>query len=268
MGAQARDGAGNPVTDSDKPEPLPQLPGVLTPEETKSFFAALGEHSPGILPFWAVRAFAGIREAEALRMDWKMIDLTAGKIVLPATITKTRKSREIEIQPVLAAFLMPYAKQAGPLCALSPMARRWHLRLALRAVPGLIPPRNWARHSFATYHLLAFRHAGETSLQLGHKGGPELLHSTYAGVGTEAQALAYWAIRPEKVPVNVVPFSPPVEWPAPEELQALLWEKPVVAIAAALKISDTAVLARARKHGLTKPPRGHWSKRSPEEAAQ
>lgn len=197
-----------------------------------------------------------------------MIDLTAGKIVLPATITKTRKSREIEIQPALAAFLMPYAKQAGPLCALSPMARRWHLRLALRAVPGLIPPRNWARHSFATYHLLAFRHAGETSLQLGHKGGPELLHSTYAGVGTEAQALAYWAIRPEKVPVNVVPFSPPVEWPAPEELQALLWEKPVVAIAAALKISDTAVLARARKHGLTKPPRGHWSKRSPEEAAQ
>jgi integrase len=211
----------NPVTDADKPEALPKLPGVLTPEDAEAYFAALGEHAPALVPFWAVRAFAGIREAEAVRMDWKMIDLTACKITLPATITKTRKSREIEIQPVLAAFLTPHAKQSGPLCAYSPMARRWHLRLALRSVPGLVPPRNWARHSFATYHLLAFRHAGETSLQLGHKGGPELLHSTYAGVGTEAQALAFWAIRPATKPENVVPMGTPenAEKEKPEALR-------------------------------------------------
>lgn len=210
----------NPVTDTDKPEALPKLPGVLTPDETAGLFAALGEHAPGILPFWAVRAFAGIREAEAMRMDWKMIDLPAATITLPATITKTRKPRAITIQPALAAFLMPYAKPSGPVATLSPMARRWHLRVALRAVPGLIPPRNWARHSFATYHLLAFRHAGETAMQLGHKGGPELLHSTYAGVGTEKDALAYWAIRPATVPANVVSIDQPAA-DAPGDAEAV-----------------------------------------------
>ena len=201
----------NPVTDTDKPVPLPKLPGVLTPDETAALFAALADHAPVLLPFWAVRAFAGIRDVEALRMDWKMIDLPGGTITLPATITKTRKPRHITIQPALAAFLMPYAKPSGPVSTLSAMARRWHLRRALRAVPGLIPPPNWARHSYATYHLLAFRHAGETAMQLGHKGGPELLHSTYAGVGTENQALAYWATRPATVPENIVSIDQPAE---------------------------------------------------------
>lgn len=206
----------NPVTDADKPDKPPRLPGVLTPVETVSFFAALADHAPGILPFWAVRAFAGVREAEAVRMTWAMIDLPAGKITLPATITKTRHSREIEIKPALAAFLAPHGQASGPLCPLSPMARRWHLRLAMRDLPALKLPRNWARHGFATWHLLAFRHAGETALQLGHKGGPELLHSTYAGVGTEAQAKEFWAIRPATVPGNVVPMTaaPEVKIPA------------------------------------------------------
>jgi integrase len=209
----------NPVTDSDKPDKPPRLPGVLTPEETAAFFAALGEHAPCILPFWAVRAFAGVREAEAVRMTWGMIDLPGGKITLPATITKTRKAREIKIEPALAAFLSPVAQTTGPLCPLSPMARRWHLRVALRALPKLKLPRNWARHGFATWHLLAFRHAGETALQLGHKGGPELLHSTYAGVGTETQAKEFWAIRPAGVPGNVVSMTAPPDVPAAEKPQ-------------------------------------------------
>jgi len=193
----------NPMTDADKPTGKPKLPGILTADETKAFFEALVEHAPNILPFWAVRAFAGVRDAEALRMDWRMIDLPGNKIILPATVTKTRTLREIKIEPVLAAFLTPYAKTSGPVCSLSAMARRWHLRLALRTVPKLNQPRNWARHSFATYHLLAFRHAGETAMQLGHGGSPELLHRHYKGVSTEAEAKAFWAIRPT-TPANVV----------------------------------------------------------------
>jgi integrase len=199
----------NPVTNADKPTPKPKLPGILAPGEVSAFFAALEEHAPVILPFWAVRTFAGVREAEAVRMTWAMVDLCAGKITLPATITKTRKPRVVTIHPVLAAFQQSRAKPAGPLCPLSAMARRWHLRLALRALPELKAPRNWARHSFATYHLQAFRHAGETALQLGHRGGPELLHSRYAGVGTESDAQAFWAIRPAAAPGNVVPMEAP-----------------------------------------------------------
>lgn len=197
----------NPVKDAEKPEGPPKLPGVLTAADTQAFFAALCEHAPELVPFWAVRAFAGLRESETLRMDWRMIDLAAGKIILPKTITKTRDSREITIQPALAAFLAPHAKQAGPVCSLSPVARRWRMRLALRSAPGLLPPRNWARHSFATYHLLAFRHAGETAMQLGHKDDPAMLHAHYRGVGTEKEALEFWAIRPAVEAANVIPMK-------------------------------------------------------------
>lgn len=200
--------AENPVKDAEKPEAPPKLPGVLSAMETAAFFVALGVHAPELVPFWAVRAFAGVRESEALRMDWRMIDLTAGRITLPMTITKTRDSREITIQPALAAFLTRHAKATGLVCSLSPVARRWRMRIALRAVPGLLPPRNWARHSFATYHLLAFRHAGETAMQLGHKDDPAMLHAHYRGVGTEKEALAFWAIRPA-TPANVVPIQKP-----------------------------------------------------------
>jgi integrase len=212
--------AENPVTDADKPEAPPKQPGILSAEETKAFFDALTKHAPGILPFWAVRAFAGVREAEAVRMDWRMIDLPGNKITLPATITKTRTLREIKIEPVLAAFLTPYAKTSGPVCPLSPMARRWHLRLALRSVPKLSQPRNWARHSFATYHLLAFRHAGETSMQLGHGGSPEVLHRHYKGVSTEQEAKAFWAILPT-TPENVVSLNQEEQdEAAPESIKA------------------------------------------------
>jgi integrase len=196
----------NPVKDAEKPQGTPKLPGVLTAAETKAFFTALLKHAPELVPFWAVRAFAGLRESEALRMDWHMIDLAAGKIILPKTITKSRHSREITIQPALSAFLATHVQPSGSVCSLSPVARRWRLRLALRSAPGLLPPRNWARHSYATYHLLAFRHPGETAMQLGHKDDPAMLDAHYRGVGTEKEALAFWDIRPE-TPANVVPMD-------------------------------------------------------------
>jgi len=79
----------------------------------------------------------------------------------------------------------------------------------MRHLPNLKLPRNWARHSFATFHLEEFRKPGETSLQLGHRGGPELLHLRYAGAATEAEAHEFWAIRPESLPQpgNIIPMT-------------------------------------------------------------
>lgn len=51
-----------------------------------------------------------------------------------------------------------------------------------------------------------------------------------------------------------------ITWPSPFELQKLLWEKPTSQIANDLGISDKAVEKHAKKHGLTKPPKGYWQK--------
>lgn len=201
----------NPCEDAATPKAKRKIPGILRPADMKAFFAALCDRAPVIVPFWAVRAFAGIREAEAVRMSWEMVSLAKNEIHLPGTVTKTGRPRTIAIQPALAAFLAPHAKKSGPLCPLTPMARRWHLRLAKRAIPKVKLPANFARHSYATYHLEAFRHAGETSLQLGHGGNPEMLNSHYKGIATEAEAAQFWAIRPDTLPEpeNVVAMHEP-----------------------------------------------------------
>jgi integrase len=211
--------------DAARPKPPKTRPEVLRPSDVARLFGALEKiaverNSPPLIPFWAVRFFAGVREQECLRMDWSMIDLAAGEIHLPDTVTKTGHSRTVKIEPALAAFLAPYKQSDGPLVTPSAMARIYHLRKAWRILqaedaaakeageqirPFPVPmPANAARHSFATFHLLAFRHAGETALQLGHGGSPEMLHRHYKGIASEAEALAFWDIRPGAGPANVI----------------------------------------------------------------
>ncbi len=226
----------NPVADAARPKPPKTRPEVLRPSDVARLFGALekiakGKNAPPLIPFWAVRFFAGVREQETLRMDWSMIDLAAGEIHLPDTVTKTGHSRTVKIEPALAAFLAPYAKTDGPLVTPSAMARIYHLRKAwhilqaedaaaiargeeIRTFPVPMPA-NAARHSFATFHLLAFRHAGETALQLGHGGSPEMLHRHYKGIASEAEALAFWAIRPAAGPANVISIGRPATEAAP-----------------------------------------------------
>jgi len=46
-----------------------------------------------------------------------------------------------------------------------------------------------------------------------------------------------------------------------EELQDLVWLKPLTKIAEMFGVSDVAVLKRCRTIGVSRPPQGHWSKK-------
>jgi integrase len=225
----------NPVAESAKPKPPKTRPGILRPGEVSRFFGALVKAAPAMVPFWAVRFFGGVREQECLRMDWSMIDLAACEINLPDGATKTGHSRTVKIEPALAAFLAPHKQPDGRIVTNSAMGRIYWTKKALRLLQsedaaaalakqaGNEPPRpfpvpmpdNAARHSFATFHLLAFRHAGETAIQLGHGQSPELLHRHYKGIATEAEGKEFWEIRPAAIPANVIPISQPAEIEAP-----------------------------------------------------
>lgn len=210
----------NPVEDAARPKPPKMRPKIISAADTELFFQALTAKAPELVPFWAFRFFAGIREQEMLRMDWRMVDLPAKEIHLPDTVTKTGRDRTIEVQPALDAFVRPLAMTSGPIVPMSAMARRWGLKKALdflsetptsehtdsKTNPFTLPA-NVARHCFATYHMLAFRHAGETSIQLGHGGSPEILHRHYKGLSNQKEANAFWAIRPKLPAKNIVPIK-------------------------------------------------------------
>lgn len=184
-----------------------KAPAIMLPADVERFLHKVEEVAPLVLPFWLVKFFAGIRDAEAGRMDWSMIDLKAGVINLPAEITKTGDRRKVKIEPTLAEWLAPYAQTTGPLTpGVSPS--RYYYKKVLRhlrkpekrgAAPGVfVFPSNAARHSFGTYHLFHFRDPGETAIQLGHKGNPTMLWEHYTNPAAEEHAAAFWAISSGK----------------------------------------------------------------------
>jgi len=182
-----------------------KAPAVLLPADVARFMNAVLTEAPRMVPFWSLKFFAGIRDAEAARMDWSMIDMKAGEIHLPANVSKTGEARTVKILPNLAAWLRPHAATAGPI-APGDMARRYDYKkvlasLATKDAKGnvtktFIFPSNAARHSFGTFHLFHFRNAGETALQLGHKSNPAMLHEHYKNPTAEKHAAAFWKIYP------------------------------------------------------------------------
>lgn len=179
-------------------------PEIMMPADVEKFLRMVESAAPKILPFWGFKFFAGIRDSEAARLTWGMIDLTAGEIRLPASITKTGDARTVKIEPVLRHWIAPHVKEAGPVAPESIVARRFaynkvlkRLRKPLEKGGTPVPfvfPSNAARHSFGTFHLFHFRKAGETALQLGHKGDPAMLHKHYKNPDAEKHAAEFWKI--------------------------------------------------------------------------
>lgn len=50
-------------------------------------------------------------------------------------------------------------------------------------------------------------------------------------------------------------------WPSSDELSKTLWEIPTTQLSKELGVSDVAISKHIKKLGLTKPPRGYWTKR-------
>lgn len=184
---------------------LNKAPEILLPGDVSRFLNAVHECAPLLVPFWAVKFFAGIRDAEAARLDWSMIDLAGGEIHLPAAISKTGEQRTVAISENLAAWLRQVAKKSGPIVQKDSTRKRRFKRvldsLAARGADGEIEeefhfPSNAARHCFGTFHLFHFRNAGETALQLGHKGNPAMLHEHYKNPTAEKHAAEFWEIMP------------------------------------------------------------------------
>ncbi len=188
-------------------------PAIMLPVDIEKFLHTVEAVAAPILPFWLVKFFAGIRDAEAARLDWSMIDMKGGFIHVPAEVSKTGDARKVKIEGTLADWLTPHVERSGPL-APGDTNRRYYYKKVLRhlrkpdkidgkqkrgAPPKVfIFPSNAARHSFGTFHLFHFRDPGETAIQLGHKGNPAMLWEHYANPAAEEHAGAFWELKSAK----------------------------------------------------------------------
>lgn len=176
--------------------PAPKIvrpePQKAPPEKVAQLMAWLWRNRAELLPFAALRFYAGLRTSFILRAEWDQIRHGQG-IILQAEKTKARRRSYLEGFPeTLWAWLEPFQGRTGRVAA-----QHYQAELSEAAWALSFPlTRNLPRSSFATYHLAWRKDAALTALLMGHKENPRMLFEHYAGAATQAEGEAYFAARP------------------------------------------------------------------------
>jgi integrase len=160
---------------------------------------------PELIPFLAVSFFCGLRQAEALRLDWSAINLQENFVKLPASITKTKRGRHIEIAENCREWLTPHARGSGRIYPFSENVLRDRLRVLWKE-HGLRMIKHGARHAFASYWLALHGDIDRLCLFLGHND-PGITFKHYAKAATKREAEKFWAIMPPEE-TKIVAFEP------------------------------------------------------------
>lgn len=155
----------NPAEDSIISKAVPSPVEIFTPDQLSKLLTTA---NPEILPFIAIGAFAGLRVAELIKLDWAQVDMAEGFIEVTAANAKSSRRRIVKILPALDAWIRPYARQSGPVYPCRGFIPVTHLRGVMRAAGLAARPRNGLRHSFASYHIALFKDAAALALEMGH----------------------------------------------------------------------------------------------------
>jgi integrase len=179
----------NLLKDVPKAKVTGKPPGILTPEQTARL---LESASAETLPVFALGLFAGLRSAEIERLQWHHIKWDERLVEVPALSSKTASRRMVSIPPNLMLWLEPYRGKQGPICS----PGYYRQLVEDRRKTGITSwPSNAMRHSYASYHLAAFRDAPALSLELGHVQ-PQTVFAHYRELVRPADAERFWKIVP------------------------------------------------------------------------
>jgi integrase len=182
----------NPVARVKKPKLVDKAPEIFSVDEIIALLNAANESASDVVPMLAIGAFAGLRESEIKRLDWREVNLQRGYIEVKAEKAKTAKRRIVRIQPNLTQWLAAYSAMSGTVV---PANSRKKLE-AVRKTAGLKRwSKNGLRHSFSSYRLAATNNAAEVAAELGHSTS-QMLYSTYRELVAPEEAERYWKIVP------------------------------------------------------------------------
>lgn len=161
--------------------------GFLSVDMARAFFAFVEQKYPQFARFYALASFAGIRIEEIPRLKDDYFRYAEKKIVFPARVGKVFKAWTLEDLPEnLWAWLEKY--KHTPLIRPSDWVRT-------HAFKQFNLPANFARHSFATYHLSLYLNPRRTSMIT--RNSEQMLRDHYWGALVDKEtAKAYFEILP------------------------------------------------------------------------
>jgi integrase len=174
---------------------------VITAEQ----LARLLEQAPvDLIPYLALRTFAGLRDSEARALDWCHVDLREGWIDIPEHIAKQSDDEEgvrrmVKVRDVLAAWLAPHVKKTGPICPYINTAKKL---AEVAAAAGVDMPRNALRHSFISAAVTLSNDLNAVAIEAGNSA-PVIRQHYWRRMRPE-QAQAWFNVLPAKSATNIV----------------------------------------------------------------
>ena len=201
------------ASDLQKAKEPPKPIGIFKPEQ----MAVLLKHAPAdVVPFLAIGAFAGLRHAEILRLDWAEVDLAGGHIEVKAAKAKTASRRLVPIPENLRQWLSPLHDGTGKVVWQSDAKLSQQLAALAKSKPVKVKwQHNGLRHSYISYRVAQVQNVAQVALEAGNS--PNIIFSNYRELVKPADAAKWFAISPE-TPANVI-LVPKAE-PAPVEVAA------------------------------------------------
>lgn len=174
-----------------KPPKIPQKDVTVLPlDQAQALFAAnVGQP---VIARLALEAFGGLRYKSAARLQPTHLDFKARGIAMPGQQHKSEKRKYREGQPPnLWAWLRAAPRETWALTPRQILEEK--SRAFIRAGIDDKAP-NVLRHSFASYHVAAFRNPPLTAYLMQHSRTTTT--EIYLGVARRSDALRYFAIRP------------------------------------------------------------------------
>lgn len=163
--------------------------GFLSVEQAKAFMGLLEAKYPQYCKFYALSLFAGVRVDECQRFKNDFIDYSEKSITFPKEIVKGGKKAWIvrDYEPNLWAWLEKYKDSDF---------KRPSNTLRTKIGRELNLPHNFARHSFATYHLSLYKDTERTRFITRHSNAQTLQNHYFGALVDKETAKAYFEILP------------------------------------------------------------------------
>jgi integrase len=183
----------------DRPSSRPKETEIFTPCELREMLTCAPVE---LLPWLVVAAFAGLRSAEILRLDWKNVDLKRQHIEVTAQNAKTASRRLVPLTENAIELLMPFRQAIGRMAYYSE-ENKFHASIVRRVnsqrqkdgkQDSFVWKRNGLRHSFCSYRLAVTQDAAKTALEAGNS--PAMIFKHYPELVTPDQALEWFSVSP------------------------------------------------------------------------
>ena len=166
---------------------------------SQDFAKLLSNAEPDLVPYLAIRAFAGIRDSEINRMEWRNVKWEERHIEVPAAAAKKTRAKRpqvlrrlVPIQPNLELWLAPYRHLQGRICSFYNSER---VARHLAEKVGIQWVHNGLRHGYGSYRVAETRNYPQVAYEMGNS--VEIIKAAYDQVVTPKEATAWFSIKPE-----------------------------------------------------------------------